>query len=369
MVSIARKNLFAEKMRFTMSVSGVGFSVFLITLLLSLFRGWNDRVGSFVEHVPVDIWVAREGTNDFLRPISVLPQDTADELRALEGVDSVNPLVVVPTGFEWDGKTVETHLVGYDTTTGAGGPLEIVDGKPVPGEGELVVDKALSKTLGPGIGDVLDHSGRTFEVVGLSSGGNFVATQVSFMPIESARSLLGVEGLTTFYLVTLDDPQDAVAVGERIEQNLTGVSAFTGDDFANATRDRTLRDIIPILIIILILAFVVGAAVTGLMIYTATVEKAREFGILRAVGFSNGYLYRVVIEQSLITGLVGFIGGVALNVVVGRFAEDLVPQFVILVRWTDVGAVLGVTLAMSALAALLPVRRLAGIDPVAVFKA
>ncbi|MBI1885714.1 MAG: FtsX-like permease family protein [Chloroflexi bacterium] len=106
----------------------------------------------------------------------------------------------------------------------------------------------------------------------------------------------------------------------------------------------------------------------GLTIYTATVEKAREYGILKAVGFTNRYLYRVVLEQSLVTGLIGFVVGMGLTLVAGPFAQNLVPQFVILVRWQDLLAVFGVTLLMALFAAYIPVRRLAQIDPVAVFK-
>ncbi len=46
---------------------------------------------------------------------------------------------------------------------------------------------------------------------------------------------------------------------------------------------------------------VVGLSVAGLTIYTATVEKSREYGILKAEGSTNRFLYRVVIEQSLVT--------------------------------------------------------------------
>ena len=120
---------------------------------------------------------------------------------------------------------------------------------------------------------------------------------------------------------------------------------------------------------ILILAFIVGLAVSGLTIYTATVEKAREYGILKAVGFTNGYLYRVVFEQSLVIGMLGFLIGAGLTVAVGPFIEDLVPQFVMFVRWQDILLVAGITLLMALLAAYVPVRLLAAIDPVAVFKA
>ena len=38
----------------------------------------------------------------------------------------------------------------------------------------------------------------------------------------------------------------------------------------------------------------------GLVIYTATVERQREYGVLKAVGTRNGMLYRVVTLQALI---------------------------------------------------------------------
>jgi putative ABC transport system permease protein len=109
--------------------------------------------------------------------------------------------------------------------------------------------------------------------------------------------------------------------------------------------------------------------VDALTIYTATVEKAREYGILKAVGFTNGYLYRVVFEQSLITGVLGFLIGAGLTVVVAPLTQKLVPQFVVFIRWQDVLGVAGFTLLMTLLAAYVPTRRLAAIDPVAVFKA
>jgi putative ABC transport system permease protein len=115
-------------------------------------------------------------------------------------------------------------------------------------------------------------------------------------------------------------------------------------------------------------AFIVGLSVAGLTIYTATVEKSREYGILKAEGFTNLFLYRVVFEQSLVTGILGFLLGAALTVLVAPFAQDSVPQFVVFVRWQDILGVAGVTLLMALIAAYIPIRRIASIDPVTVFK-
>ena len=96
MLLVARKNLFSEKVRLAISVGGVALSVFLIGILLSLFRGWSDQVGGFVEHVPADLWVASDGTTDFVAAASVLPDSLAPELRKSPDIETVSPLIVRP---------------------------------------------------------------------------------------------------------------------------------------------------------------------------------------------------------------------------------------------------------------------------------
>jgi putative ABC transport system permease protein len=369
MLLVTRKNLFSERTRLAISVGGVALSVLLITFLLSLYRGWNEKVGGFVEDVEADIWIAREGTTDFLAAGSILPIDRSEELSNVPAVERSSPLIVRPMTATADGTTVDVQLVGYDTQSGIGGPVRIEAGKASPGPGEIIVDEALSNRYGVDIGDSIAAAGRDWTVVGESSGGDFVASQTVFVALDQAQEALEMDGLATFFLLQLNDPSQGEQVTLTIESAQPGILAITSDDFAAATRDRTLGDVIPILMVILTLAFIVGLAVAALTIYTATVEKAREYGILKAVGFSNRYLYRVVFEQSLVTGLLGFLLGAGLTIVVGPLTQEVVPQFVIFVRWQDVLGVAGFTLLMTLVAAYVPTRRLAAIDPVAVFKA
>jgi ABC-type antimicrobial peptide transport system permease subunit len=75
-----------------------------------------------------------------------------------------------------------------------------------------------------------------------------------------------------------------------------------------------------------------------------------------------------VFEQSLVMSVLGFIVGASATVLVAPFAQDIVPQFVVLVRWQDLLGIIGATLLMALIAAFIPIRRLARIDPVTVFK-
>lgn len=364
MTMVTRQNLMAEKTRFAISVGGVALAVFLISFLLGLYRGWQLSVGRFVERVNADVWVTRDGTTDFLNAASVLPGDMETQLEAIPGVTSADALIVRPMNVTVGGKSESLHLVGYDV---AGGPPKVVKGRGPPGPGEIVVDQAFADKAHVGIGDTVETSGQRLQVVGISTGGNLIFSQTAFVSLATARSLLSMNGLTTFFLLHLDKGADRQQVISNVRSLSPSVSAYSSSEFAQATRDRIMKNMLPILYVILLLAFIVGVAITGLTIYNATVEKAREYGILKAIGFTNGYLFRLVLEQSLATGVLGFIIGTGLTFVASRFIPGLVPQFVTLLRWQDVLLVLAATVLMAAIAALLPVRRLASVDPVAVF--
>ena len=374
MLLVARKNLFSERIRLAISVGGVALSVFLIGILLSLYRGWDEKVGEYVENVPADLWVASEGTTDFIQAASVLPEGVGAQLGLLPETDTVSPLIARPVGMVKAGDDpdddFDVQLVGYDPAIGLGGPLAIVAGKSPPGPGEIVIDKVTSDRYGVEIGDRLLRGTESLTVVGKSSGGDFVFTQVGFVTLETAVEFLRLdpESQRTFFLITLNEPSEAEALAARLEASAPSIVLFTGEEFADETRQRILGNILPMLIVVLFVAFVVGLSVAGLTIYTATVEKSREYGILKAEGFTNRYLYRVVFEQSLVTSALGFVLGVSLIIFIAPFAQGLVPQFVVFVRWQDILGITGATLLMALIAAFIPVRRLAQIDPVTVFK-
>ena len=397
MLLVARKNLFSERTRLAISVGGVALSVLLISLLLSLYRGWDERVGGFVEDSSIDVWIGSEGSKDFLSAASLLPFDATkgpdpcveaagEAIRSgtatgppirVEDVQEYRPMIIRPMegvrvkvisgDTEKIGAKMDLQFIGFDLGTRLGGPIKIVEGEGNPTGNQVVVDEALSKRFGVDVGDILRAGGRDWDVIGKSSGGDFIAVQTVFVSFKEAQDALGYEGKTTFWVTRLKKNADPDLFVASITD--PKVVAFTRADFAENTRQRILSNVLPILLAVLGLAFIVGLAVAGLTIYTATVEKAREYGILKAVGFKNSYLYRVVLEQSLVTGVLGFAIGAGLTVAVSPFARDFVPQFVTFVKWQDILAVAGATLVMSAIAAYVPVRRLASIDPVAVFKA
>jgi putative ABC transport system permease protein len=126
---------------------------------------------------------------------------------------------------------------------------------------------------------------------------------------------------------------------------------------------------LPIITVLLAIGFVVGAAVVGLTIYTATIERTREYGVMKAVGASAAFLYRIVLSQSAMLTAAGFVAGLGAAIVVAWLAERAVPDFATDFQPADVLAVLTAAGLMALVASFVPVRRITGIDPAAVFRA
>ncbi len=375
MLFLALRNLVSEKTRFAFSAAGIGFAVFLMSILLGLYQGWNNKVGGFVKQVDADIWVARQGANDFIVAASILPDETVVEIGNRDGVQGAYPLLVRPMLFYNGTKETVMHLVGYDPATCAGepvkcvgGPVKCVKGRCDPTGNEIVVDEVLARTRGVDINDVLRSGDTAIDVIGHSSGGNFAFTTVGFMAIADAKAFLEMGGLTTFVLVDLEEGAGERAWINSIQEDNPNVAAFTRDEFTASTRRRILDNVVPIIALIVGLAFVVGIAITSLTVYTATVEKTREFGVMKAIGFNNTDLFKLVLIQSLLIGLLGFVFGVVLTLILSRFVDQIVAQFIVLVRPIDILFVLLATLGMSAAAAIVPARRVGSLDPAVVFR-
>ena len=116
------------------------------------------------------------------------------------------------------------------------------------------------------------------------------------------------------------------------------------------------------------IAFVVGVLVVGLVIYTATVERRREYGALKAIGMRNRTLYRLVTGQALIAAVAGGLLGVGLAYGIGALLVAWRPQFPVAIEFGAVAAALGASLVMALLAALAPARAMARLAPAEVFR-
>ncbi|MEZ5100899.1 MAG: ABC transporter permease [Thermoleophilia bacterium] len=366
MVPLARRNLLAERGRLLMSIGGVAFSVLLVLIVLSLYRGWKGAAGVFRE-VPGDLWVGQVGTRDPFRSASELPEAVVEQVAAVPGVQVAIPVHTRRIGFTDAGEEYDVFFLAFDPPAGLPLPSETRE-RFFPVEGTTTVDRVLAREHGLGVGDALTVLGRRLEIAGVRDGGNPLFA-VAFLAGDDGRALIALDGYVAFVVVSAAPGTDADALAARIDAAVPGVEARTSQELADSTSELVSRGFLPVLVVLVVIGLVVGGAVIALTTYTATIEKARDYGVLKAVGASGGFLYRVVVQQSLIVGALGGGLGVGAAALAAPLLERSVPEFVTALGWVDALWVLGAALGVSVVAAAVPARRIDRIDPAMVFRA
>jgi putative ABC transport system permease protein len=114
--------------------------------------------------------------------------------------------------------------------------------------------------------------------------------------------------------------------------------------------------------------FLVGLAIIGLTMYTTTAERTRDFGVLKAIGARQLFLFRTVVTQATFLGLAGFVVGLGASLLAGPAIERLVPDIGVTIRVGIVLRTLVAVIGMSLVGAVLPVARITRVDPLVVFR-
>lgn len=364
-MSLGWRNLFQDKVRFALSVAGVALAVMLVLILNGMLGGVYRQISLYLSETPGSVVVAQDGVENFLGVNSLLPPGTAESVREVEGGSEVTPILsqyIIP---ELHGEKLFTYLVGYDKELG-GGPWSVAEGREPRTDNEVVFDRVLAGQHDIELGDRIELMGRKFEVVGLSEETASWMTNFVFIRKSAMESLVRAPEATSFLLVKPSGGTSAGELRDRLE-GLPGTEVLLKSEVIDNDLELFGSFSAPLQLMATI-AFLVGVLVVGLVIYTATVERRKEYGVLKAIGAKNKMLYGVVTVQALVAAGLGSALGVGLAFGAARLIMAARPQFLVEIEPVDLFWALLAGLLMALLAALVPARAVARLAPAEVFR-
>ena len=366
MVSVARKTLFQEKLRFAMGAGGVALAAMLILVLQGMFTGVQRQITAYLDMTGADLVVGQKDARNFLGARSTVPLRDVKPVERTAGVGKVVPVIVQYAVLDLHGRKEFSLMIGFDRKRG-GGPWQMREGSAEIGDREVIFDAVVANRHSIRVGDSLTILGKKLRVAGLSGGTSSWMTGTFSVTYDTASEMLAARGNPSFLLVTLDRDTNIEHVTRRIEREtkLTATPRPVVDTNDLALYSRILNGPLQLMIIV---AFLIGVALVGLTIYTATVERTKEYATLKAIGMRNGRLYLMVLEQSLISSVAGFVTGVGLAFGAQRLLDEYAPQFLVAIGWQSVTRLLAIAIVMGAVSAIVPARAVATIDPAVAFR-
>ncbi len=229
----------------------------------------------------------------------------------------------------------------------------LIEGHKATKDNEVLADETL-KNKGFKIGDTLtlSQSDEKLHIVGFTESAKYNASPVIF---TNDATIAKINPRLTGDKINAVVVRDTNWKDKKLNQELEAVSI---NDFIEnlpgyKPQNLTLNFMISFL-------FVISATVIGIFLYVMTLQKTSLFGILKAQGFTNGYLANVVISQTLILALFGTAFGLLLTGVTGAFLPDAVPVKFDVLTLLVFAIVLMIVSVLGSLFSILTMRK---IDP------
>lgn len=365
---LALRNLFQSKARLLISVGGVALALLLILSLDAIFVGVERQVTAYVDHSGADIFVSQSGVRNLHMASSSLPSSVVDVVKGVPGVASVTPIMYLTNMVVVDQERYLAYVIGLPPDAAAGGPWRVAKGVSIPAAGEVIIDRGVAEKSGVAIGTKVKILGQELTIAGLSEGTASLINSVAFISLDDFARMRGNARVVSFLLVKVKPGESPDVVAARIEAEVNGVTAQSRPAFAEQER-KVVKDMSTDVIAIMnLVGFLIGLAVMALTVYTATFTRRAEYGVLKALGARNGYLYRVVLAQALYSVVLGFALGLTFTLLLSVVVPTLGINLALQISGASLLKVGSLSLVIAGLSAILPIKQIAGLDPAMVFR-
>lgn len=365
-LSLALRNLTSERRRWAVSSVALGVASMLVLFIQGTVRWIDDSATAYLEHTPADLVVTQRGVDDLLLSQATVVPPVVDAVRAVPGVAQVTPILAFNGVLSGRATPLPLFLVGY-TPGEPGGAWHLASGRAPQAVDEVALDRALAFTNNVAVGDTVRVLGRPLHVVGITADTNAAGVFFAFAPTQTAQAIAATP-IYSDLLVRLRPGASRATVAAGIDQ-ISGVHAL--DVARMAANDRGMIDAgfaQPIEVFVYV-CLAVGLLIAAIVLYTATVEHARDFAVLKAVGARSRVLAGVATVQSLALSVTGFALGWLLALLVTAAFRTWYPVIDADFGVDLVAKVFLMVVAVNLLALVLPLRFLQRVDPQEVFKA
>lgn len=384
---LAWLNLTHDRRKFATSLAGVGFAVLLMFLFTGFKNALYDSQIQLINRFNADIVIINRLKNNMFVP-SAFARRRLYQARALPEVESAYPLYL--SDVRWKNpvtkQTRPVRVVAFNLADPVLSLPEIqahLDDLKLPNT--ALIDQRARAEVGPReAGIISELADREIRIVGTFSlgtdfaagNGNLIMSDQNFLryfanrgPEEDERSFATADiGLVK--VVPGADVETVVAqLRERLPNDVkVMVRLGPGDSFEAQERQywQESTNIAFVFSLLTVMSFFVGIILVYQILYTDVADHWTEYATLKAMGYSNRFLFGVVIQEALILSVLGFIPGFLVSHLLYGGAANVTG---LLFQMTPARVVnlYGLSFVMCLISGAIAVRKVQSADPAEVF--
>jgi len=349
-------NIAARRLRSFLSVIAIAIQVILVLMVVGLTSGVISEWGKRVEGVGADLLVQAPNSPIFFAFSSAVMQESlGDQIEALPDVDVVAPTLILTE----PKSLIMIYGIDYKRFNALSMGFLYRSGRAFQAPDEALADDIIAQSKHLKVGDhvtLLNHGFVISGIVAHGKGARF------FIPLRTAQDIAGVENrVSMFYVRSKGDTEKTRT--EILQLNSKNRVRSTAE-YVTLMSSSNLPELRPFIRSMVGLGVVISFLVVLLNMHTMVLERTREVGILKALGFSRLDIVQMLLGEMLMLTLLGSGLGIALTFLAQAILKQTSPSLMILItgQWIFVSILLAVVGA--ALGAAYPAFRAASYDPV-----
>lgn len=357
------RNLWSKRARSIGLAFAVAIAVMAVVTLDVTSSGLEQSAAAIISVGKADFTVSQKGVADTLA--SAIDREELARLRQTPGVANAVGVLVETQDLNSDNPVFVEIGINPGDLTAFG--VKMVAGRPYAPTAShaVMLGWRAAANLGLHIGDRFNANGTWNTVVGIYSTGNAFGDAGAMFPLPAIQGYNRVPGIVTLAFVKVAKGFSITAVAARIDYAQPELTTIrTATQFGRA--DRNLVYLQAAVNGSTVLAILIGAVIVGNTMLLSLFERTREFGLLRAVGWTRRRTVGLLLGESLLLAILGAGLGVALSFAVAFVLENLPalkgvlhPNFTEGAFWRA----LFTALVMTLLGALYPTTRAALLSP------
>jgi ABC-type antimicrobial peptide transport system permease subunit len=356
---LAVQNLWQRAARTLLTLGVIALTVGAIIALDAIIYGMTD---SFKDMgADSEIMVRQAGVAD--TEYSALDERVGDKIAALSEVAHVSGMAFSGTILPESGMIF--MLLGYSPNEYIIRHLNLVEGERLTNNRQIMLGKMMSEALNRGVGDIVEVGAYRFKVVGIYESGVTWEEMGGVVTLRDAQDFMGRPHKVGLFTVKVKDPTQAEAVVDRINTEIMDAHASLSGDFAAEMPD--MENISAILGSISFLAILVGGVGVLNTMLMAVMERTREIGVLRALGWGRWRILRMILTEAFTLGVIGGVLGIGMAFVF-YFGFNNIPIYsgILTARWEITTFVRAISIAifLGLLGGLYPAYRATRLQPV-----
>jgi ABC-type antimicrobial peptide transport system permease subunit len=302
------RNLWRRRTRTLLTSLAVAVGIAAIVALNGIAEGFIETFNSLVVGADTDLMALEADASDM--GYSTIDERVEARMSALPDVEAVSGV-----GFAF-GSTQEAPLffmMGYNPREFGIQHFKIVEGQPLATNRQMLVGRNAAETLGLEVGDTFRILDSTFRIVGIYETGIAFEESGAVITLRDAQRLAGRPHQVTMYGIKLRDPDKAEEVRAYLNENFPEIDVSLSSSFAENIPDmKRMGQSMDQISFMAVLLGALGMLNTMLM---SVLERTREIGVLRALGWKRRQVVGLILREALVLGLVGGVFGILLGMV------------------------------------------------------